>query len=577
MSYQREIEERRRRDAELARRSQQLRRQGRPRPSALEILARAEATVDRSGVVPIIEPHLRHGRGRPAEIGVKELLVGIAANAIQQREAVLTEVHRTLLTLRRDLGVTPSWSTVRLVRPDNRDYTYDQVNNCWNRMWKAIEQGIPDIDRVTGEVVGPELNTMRFCNRLLEASVPNDIELGHGAYSIDRTPFESWGARQAWANKNQVETLVDDHNDLYAEDIGITVMGPGFPRLGEADGRAQLSKDPDARDQYATGVNGQPSQLLLGYGLDIAVETADHDPRREIGDPTLHRMPLIVRAMTLSRGGESSAEAALRMVESLEERNIVVTEALADRAYTDAIDANYATPLRDKGIEVILDLKSTDHKVKRRYNGSTGPRNQRTPGVPIIQLDGWLYSSAILQTDLVKLPTFRVGMTLEQKKALCAEYDKRLPYAFLPVGQPDERGKQRWFGPARRHKVDCVNYPNDAPIHTACTEEESCSCGATITVPPDWLAKHRQRYPWGTSAWAADYSRRSAVESFFALLDVHDQQVQRSYTKVFGLTPNSILIAFALAAINIKRADEWRLLHELDDPWVMDERDEDAA
>ncbi|MCX4821254.1 hypothetical protein OG883_15310 [Streptomyces sp. NBC_01142] len=82
------------------------------------------------------------------------------------------------------------------------------------------------------------------------------------------------------------------------------------------------------------------------------------------------------------------------------------------------------------------------------------------------------------------------------------------------------------------------------------------------------MAWTRQRTIWGTTAWAADYGRRSAVESGNAEIKTHRLHMDRGFTRVLGTTKNSVLIAFALAGLNHTLLRAWHTKRDLPDPWA---------
>ncbi|WP_159043308.1 hypothetical protein [Streptomyces sp. NBRC 110028] len=93
-----------------------------------------------------------------------------------------------------------------------------------------------------------------------------------------------------------------------------------------------------------------------------------------------------------------------------------------------------------------------------------------------------------------------------------------------------------------------MRLPHTIPLSN-CRPGEDCACGKTITLSPDEMAWTRQRNIWGTATWATDYGRPAAVESGNAEIKTHRLHMDRGFTRVFGTTKNSVLLAFALVGL----------------------------
>ncbi|MEU5974432.1 hypothetical protein [Streptomyces sp. NPDC047315] len=189
-----------------------------------------------------------------------------------------------------------------------------------------------------------------------------------------------------------------------------------------------------------------------------------------------------------------------------------------------------------------------------------------------VVIDGTLFTDA-LPRPLRTLPGFSIGMPTAEKTALHTRYDQRAAYAFTPHSRPDTDGYQRFKGPALAGHLRCPNAPRSLRLpHTHptinCRPGSDCACGKTVTLPPDLMPWTHQRTIWGTTAWAADYGRRAAVESGNAEIKTHRLHLDRGFTRVFGTTKNSILIAFALAGLNHTLLRTWHTKRNQPDPWA---------
>ncbi|MFJ2645275.1 hypothetical protein ACIO1C_00825 [Streptomyces sp. NPDC087420] len=265
-------------------------------------------------------------------------------------------------------------------------------------------------------------------------------------------------------------------------------------------------------------------------------------------------------AMHLAVAGSHKGDAGISLIEQHLARRPHTREVIADRGYSFCTPARWAHPVRARGLEPVIDL----------HPNQRGTHPGPLAGTVII--DGTVFTDA-LPHPLRDLPGFPIGMRSAEKTELRARYDHRAAYAFTPHSRPDTDGYQRLKGPALAGHLRCPNHPTSMRLPhtrptTTCRIGAQCACGKTITLSPDVMAWTRQRTVWGTNAWAADYGRRAAIESGNAEIKTHRLHMDRGFTRVFGTTKNSILIAFALAGLNHTLLRAWHTKRQLPDPWV---------
>ncbi|GAA1894447.1 transposase [Streptantibioticus ferralitis] len=414
------------------------------------------------------------------------------------------------------------------------------------------------VNRSTGELLPcpadcphQPITTAEFVGRLLDASLPDSLQ-PTGVLAIDSTDFETWARRRSW---NRTPDVDPDHlpvTDDETHDDKRLPNEPNWPRLGH-DERAQHTVDWDAREGYRSGTNGGRGQVFCGFDLHLAVNA------RTTNGP---EVPFVFTGLHLAPAGSHKGEAGIALIDQVRARrpDQPITEVLADRGYSYCTPARWAHPVRARGLEAIIDL----HPKQRGQH--PGP----IPGTVII--DGTLFTDA-LPPPLRRLPGFPIGMAKEDKAALHQRYDQRAAYAFTPHSRPDIDGYQRFKGPAVAKRVRCPNYPpslrlpHDRPT-TRCARGMPCACGKTITLGPQDMAWTRQRTIWGTTAWAADYGRRSAIESGNAEIKTHRLHIDRGFTRVMGTLKNTLLLAFAIAGLNVVLLRDWHAKRHRPDPWA---------
>ncbi|MGY4644452.1 hypothetical protein [Cellulomonas sp. URHB0016] len=316
----------------------------------------------------------------------------------------------------------------------------------------------------------------------------------------------------------------------------------------DADGRP--AADGDARWAKRTGTDRRPTELYFGYEAHIATYAPE---------PTGEPLPQLAAGLALRPGVRGRAGAALGILNALPN----VTEVLLDRGYTTSRAENLARPLRERGIAVTMDLHTSQRGV--RPGPITGS----------LWIDGSLYCDA-LPEPLRQLEPPRIADTATQKARARELFDKREAYRFTPLARRrDERGSQRWKGPALAGRLRCPNTPasmrRGRHLPTArCVRGGTCACGKTVTVRDTDLERDRQPLAWQSTRWALSFNRRSLIEGLNAQLRYQVRNVNRGYFRVPGLVATTLLMAVTLAAHNIERLRGWHLARHRPDPWQVE-------
>jgi hypothetical protein len=144
-------------------------------------LVRLEEIIDRSGIVPGLETALPTG-GRPRQLRVRTLLVGMLACAADGRPAHLTRVHQALTALdgpdRRRLGVDVDWTA------GAHQLTYRQVEWTFGLLETVLADG--------AQAGRPSDALTAVVDALIEASIPDRYKQTTTAVAVDWTDLETW-------------------------------------------------------------------------------------------------------------------------------------------------------------------------------------------------------------------------------------------------------------------------------------------------------------------------------------------------------------------------------------------------
>lgn len=317
-----------------------------------------------------------------------------------------------------------------------------------------------------------------------------------------------------------------------------------------ADAHDRPAADKEARWAKRTSTDRRPTELYFGYEAHIATYAPE-----PAGEP----LPQLAAGLALRPGVRDRAGAALGILDALHN----VTEVLLDRGYTTSRAVNLARPLRERGITMTMDLHSSQRGV--RPGPITGS----------LWIDGALYSDA-LPDPLRHLEPPKIGDTATEKARARELFDKRDAYRFTPLTRRrDERGSQRWKGPALAGHLRCPNTPASMRLGrhlptARCVRGRTCACGRTVTVPDTELERDRQPLAWQSTRWALSFNRRSLIEGLNAQLRYQVRNVNRGYFRVPGLIATTLLLAITLAAHNVDRLHGWHLARHRPDPWQIE-------
>jgi hypothetical protein len=271
----------------------------------LSRLSRIEALVDRSGVTAVIEEEMPSG-GRPRELAVRTVLIGILLSLSEDRPAHLTRVQRALSVLcahdQLRLGVLA-------VRRGRRHLlTYRQLE----RTFSVIDAALGD------EALSSVIDA------LLEASIPERYKDASRSLAIDWTDYESFSRPKGRAG------------------------GP------PADKDASFGR----RHSDAPGVE---SEIFFGYYGQVV--TMVHDD----GCPAV---PELVRRIELTSCSVDPAAAIVEVLARMVAGGIGLSDVLCDCGYSHRVAETFALPLRLLGASLVFDLHPHDRGEKGTFAGA---------------------------------------------------------------------------------------------------------------------------------------------------------------------------------------------------------------
>ena len=353
--------------------------------------------------------------GRPRQLAVRTLLLGVLLCAVDDRPAQLTRVHQALVSLpaedRVRLGVIASW------KGGPHTLTYRQIERTFSAVAHTMDPtpvpsfaGLKEPERKTALIEARSMSEAgraraerrlnAFAAALTEASVPDAYKLATTDYAVDWTDYAAWS------------------------------------RPGSKDSDVPPA-DPDAtwghRKAHAPG---ESECLFFGYYVQAAVMVAnEHGPV----------VPELIRRITVEPCAKDPPVTMTTTLASMVDDGIDIGDVLADSGYSFRDPATWATPIRQLGARLVQDLHPFDRGPKGTYGGA-------------IVANGSLLCPAT-PAALLSLGPLPRGATAQQVE----DHDRRVAelarFRLGPVTAEDADGYYRLACPAESGKVRCPLKP----------------------------------------------------------------------------------------------------------------------
>jgi len=454
-------------------------------------LARIEAIIDAAGVHADLEMALPTG-GRPRQLAVRTLLVGMLLAITDDRPAHLVRVHRALVSLdaadRRRLGVVVDW------KHGPHTLTYRQVERTFGLIDNLLAREAP-----TG---CPSDTLNHVTDALVEASIPQPYKQVSSSLAVDWTDHESWALA---------------------------------PHTGE------VGADPDAswghRASHAIGVK---DELFYGYYPQAATMIPD-----EHGPP----VPELARRLLVTSCHIDPPPAFVAVLERMHQTGIALGDVLADSGYAHRAAAHWALPLRRLGARLVQDLHPHDRGPKGTHAGAIiANGNLFCPRTPPALLSLGPLARAASQADTAA----HDELTGEAARHKLGRHSADDADGYHRVGCPATAGKLRC--PLRPHSMTLgLDRPE---ILTPPEHPPPCCTQQTITVSPEVAAKTAQKHDYPGATWRRSYARRNGAERTFSTVkDPATTDTNRGWCRLMGLTAITLFLTCAMIVRNTRIID----------------------
>lgn len=450
-------------------------------------LGRLEAIIDASGVAPRIEALLPTG-GRPRQLRVRTLLVGMLAALADGRPAHLSRVYAALVGLgqaeRTRLGIVVLWRTGPHL------LTYRQVERTFGVVAQALAKEKPD---------GAPSNALSgVVDALVEASVADEYKDQSSALAVDWSDHESFSRPP------------------------VTKGGP--------------CGDTEASWGHRRGNGpGQRHELFFGYYLQGATMV------NEEGGPAVAEL---ARRILVTSAHLDPPRAFVPVMAALGATGVAIGDVLADSGYANRAGEAWAFPLRRLGAALVQDLHPHDRGPKGTFGGAIiSNGNLYCPATPpaLLGLGPLARAATAAQVgdhdrQSGELGRYKLGR-------ITANDPEGYHRVACPAIQTKLRCPLRPSSMAASHeRPEVLSAPEVAP---------RCCSQQTLTVGPEVHGKTAQKHDYPSVAHRVSYARRSAAERTFSTAkDPASNDLSRGWCRLMGLSAISLFVACAFVVRN---------------------------
>ncbi|MCU1358099.1 MAG: hypothetical protein JWM89_3517 [Acidimicrobiales bacterium] len=509
-----------------------------PAPSTSEDFELALSVIVRSGVEDLVRAELYGNPGRHRRDDLRGLLVAGLLNALlPAHTGELTAVTR----------IMNGFSSRQRTRLGIADWipgppAYKRVTRLF-----AAMAALDNLETVSRDPERLDGVAHRIANSLILASIPPEYHLSTSV-AIDGTDVETFAAC-TYAD-NEIE-LDGDPGPSEQETAYRHTSKPGGAHwqvlaIGP-DGRKRYTKDPTARAGHRSATANRRAGPYIGHELHLMTQVRDCQITNPVNGATLGpRVPHLIRGAYLAEAGAHRARVGRKLVE-LASSDWAVGDVVTDRGYTRS-PAEFQLLLRASGRRVFFDL----------YPDQRGD-HPTTKGVRIV--DGWPYSRAPspLLDSPAPPPRPPRNRSHDAKLPYFKAYEDRATYRWSLHAGPDADGSMRFRGPFAAGRLRSRAYPRTMRgsetkplVDLPSTWDRAFDGTATFQAAelPHW----QPTIPY-SRAWDRAYmARRQGVESANAGLKEAGADIgNHKHIKVFGTVKRALMLAFEIAAYNIRR------------------------
>ena len=317
----------------------------------------------------------------------------------------------------------------------------------------------------------------------------------------------------------------------------------------------------DAAIGMKTGKNGK-DQWYFGYALHVIVRS----PKTATAG-TKRPEPALAERFRVTPASTDVVDVTFENIDAVRTAGRTIRRIMGDRHYSYKAFDRWLTPLLERGIEQVADLRSDEHGFKEWDSVLWAAGTPHCPHTP---------------RHLGTIPRPGNGASRDDHATFERRIQEREAFSCQirkPLG-PD--ATIRFTCPAKAGKIGCPLQPATMvtareyglPIvamtptgnHPPVCTQDSVGFKAT-TDPQKSILRLNQKITWGSPKWIATYARRTFVEGFFGNLKGENaSNKKRGNNLYYGMAHTTLdLLAFVVAS-NVRILRSWHEETGLGDP-----------
>lgn len=357
-----------------------------------EQLRYVTAAVEASPHLLAIADALTAKTGRPRNLPFRGFLIACCLHVcIQERNFYRGKIADMIVELTRDQR-----ASLGLRGP----ISYSQIVRASLKLERAARDGLT-IDDPDNSGRSVTLHLDEVMSYICSAAIPAGM-ITTSTVAADGTDFESPARRDERVNKETGEVLP--------------------------------CADPEAILGHRTSTQSHSDSWYLGQEVTLVTNAPDR-PTKTRPSPSA---PTVVLAAGIRPAGRDRGGVTAGLVLWCNRRQ-PVSECLVDRGISQSADENFAKPMREAGIGLVIALRSEQRKIRTALSDDR-----------VLMVNGGVCTAGTPEGLYKDLPVTKLQDTNAEKARIHELYDRLLPFLCTPLTSLGADGRQRFRGPAHK-------------------------------------------------------------------------------------------------------------------------------
>ena len=485
--------------------------------------------ITKSGLVPILENHLRKHPGRPSRITITSLLLCMILNAELNETYMRTDICSVFNGLDPQIGYELGlW---------NRDgftlITYTMVAKQLQRLEKALD----------GTWITPDGTICTvdwFVHTFIKATIPRRLRRTCTSISLDWSAVPTYAVTRTYISEETARKQQDQQDSSNSDNPGV-----------------ERGADRDARAGHHTATNKRRAGKFVGYNAFIATLAPNHHWAGQLDEISIKETPPpFITHVGMEPANTHIGPPGLNVV--LRSKDILTSleQVIADPGFAEKRE-HFNRHVHQMRIDLVM-----------KYGKSKVPKTETIkvgrPQQLVVSYAGMILAKYTPEhlLSISKTPTDEE--TVEHSTKLF-KY-RWTPIAILGDGSirfqcPQCAGRVTTNAKTRVH-YNADGTPNrhlkkpDSTVPLVARIKDEYCCRGTVTIPVEKLDTY-QKIPWGTPAWFNRYANRNQIENVNGMLQ-NRGGLKDGWCRTLNKTGHTLGLLVLAIAHNVRERRRYR-------------------